>query len=223
MNASLLAALILAAVPAWSQQVRVQVRSTLQTMAPAVGASAAVVRVTGLGSPSLMLSARNLTVPTLRAVPVVAAPSPVLAAPAAVQTETEVQQVAQTAPVQASLARLSSRLNEVQESGGDIGAGLDKAFDGSAEPSAAVHERPSDDVVQARRELKKLLKNRASSGAPLSAEEADLALRAARQLGLEVRFHDSDLAVTNNHWVGGPHVHIAGIHVPVQPGYRPAS
>lgn len=221
MKSSLLAALLLTAAPAWSQ-VRIQVRSTLQTMAPAVGASAAVVRVTGLGSPSLTLSAPSLAVPTLKAMSVLSAPVPVVAAPAAVQTQTEVQPVAQTVSVQTGLAKLSSRLEEVQTNGGDLGAGLAQAFDGNSAPAEAVRVRPPEDVVQARRALKKRLKRAAAGLQRLTPSEADAVLREARELGLEVRAKASDLAVTDNHWVGGPHIHVDGIHVPVQPGCQPA-
>lgn len=203
MRLTLLAALLLAASPARSQ-VRVQLRSNLQFQTAATAISASVAAVWLVGSSAL----------TLQVVPV-------LAAPVAVVSEAVVQTVAQPVSVQTGLAQLSSRLEEVQTTGGDVGAGLAQAFNGASAPADAVYARPPNDVVQARRALKKQLKRASAQLHRLTPAEADAVIREAQQLGLEVRAKASDLAVTDNHWVGGPHIHVAGIHVPVQPGYQP--
>lgn len=73
----------------------------------------------------------------------------------------------------------------------------------------------------------KELGNEASLGGrrAVSAAEAETLLEWAKEVGTPFRASASDLATSQNHWIGGAHIHIEGIgrggHIPVLPGVIP--
>ena len=62
---------------------------------------------------------------------------------------------------------------------------------------------------------------------PMKPDDAEAALDLGKGAGLKVRASKDDLAPTNNHWEGGPHIHVGNIgsrtagHIRVQPGVTP--
>lgn len=209
----------------WAQQV-VSVRSVPvavpQVQAAALGASAVLIQ------PKLSLSVIP-TLQTLRTASPVAAPIPVLAAPVAVQV-----QVQPTAMVQvAALTTEITGLAETQSDPAKQGEALARTFDGggSARTADAVSvdyagtpnqamQGADREAIQAQRSFRKALKA-ISHGAPLTRAAADFLIQKARELGVPIRIHPSDLQTKDNHWVRGPHIHVGNLHIPVEPGYVP--
>jgi hypothetical protein len=194
------------------------------------------VQASALGASAVLLQPRlSLSViPTLQtlqalqsASPMVA-PVPVLAAPAVMPVQVQPTAMAQVAALTTEISGLS----QVQAAPAQQSAALARVFDNAPGDSAGAVSvdyagvpnqslRGADRArIESLRSFRKALKA-ISHGAPLTQAAADALIRQARELGVPLRIHPSDLQAQDNHWVRGPHIHVGDFHIPVEAGYVP--